>query len=157
MRGLQSVRQYERISSGPGAAVAVRFRLAAPNRMAYRTGGGEAIVVGRREWSRTADLPLWTRRQFGAGIPFSTRRWFRWTVYARSIRLLGVRREHDRRIAEVALMDHATPLWFRLWVDLSTMRVHRARMIADGHFMTQRFSRFNQPLTIKPPPAADVR
>ena len=96
-------------------------------------------------------MPSWQRRRFGAGLPFRTRRWFRWTPYARSIRLLGVRRDSGRRVAELALMDHGTPLWYRLWVDLSTMRVIRARMIANGHFMTHRFSHFGAPVTIEPP------
>jgi hypothetical protein len=33
------------------------------------------------------------------------------------------------------------------------MRVVRVRMIAEGHFMTQRLHGFNRPLAIAPPPA----
>ena len=48
-------------------------------------------------------------------------------------------------------MDPDTPVWFRLTVDLDTFRVSAVRMIADGHFMSQRFYAFNQPLQIQPP------
>ena len=56
-----------------------------------------------------------------------------------------------RRTARLALMDPDTPVWFRLTVDLDTFRVSAVRMIADGHFMSQRFYAFNQPLQIQPP------
>lgn len=159
MRGLDTVHQYERIDSGPGAFVVTRYRLQAPDRFTYTIEGpgNRSIVVGDRQWLKPGDLTKWELRKFGAGLPFRTRRWFRWTPYARSVRLLAIHRRDGRRIAELALTDHATPLWYRLWVDLSTMHVTRARMIAGGHFMSHRFRGFNEPLSIRPPPAADVR
>ena len=38
----------------------------------------------------------------------------------------------------------ANPVWYRLWVDLQTRRVLKTRMIAGGHFMTDRYSRFDE-------------
>lgn len=54
-------------------------------------------------------------------------------------------------------MDEATPIWYRLRIDLATMRVLRVRMIADGHYMTQRFTSFDEPVSIQPPEGADGR
>lgn len=159
MRALDTVRQYESINSGPGTFVIRRYRFQAPNRFAYTVegSGARSIVVEDRQWSKRGDTPKWEAGQFGGGRPFRTRRWFRWSRYARSVRLVDIRRTTGRRIAELALTDHATPVWYRLWVDLSTMRITRARMIANGHFMTHRFSGFNDPFKIQPPPPDDVR
>lgn len=159
MRALDTVRRYERIDSGPAGFVVTHYRFQAPDRFAYTVegAGSRSIVIGDRQWSKFGDMPSWQLGEFGAGLPFRTRRAFRWTPYARSVRLLAIRRERGRRTAELALADHATPLWYRLWVDLSTMRVTRARMIANGHYMTHRFSGFNNPLTIEPPTPDGVR
>jgi len=157
MGELRSVRQHERVTSGPGSLAETWYRLRAPDRLAYRTNGrAESVTIGADQWSRVAGLP-WRKDRFGGGGPaFRTRSWFRWTSYSRAVRLLGVRREGDRRVAEVALMDQATPVWFRLTIDLGTERVLRARMVAGGHFMTQRFAAFNRPLRIEPPVKSDV-
>lgn len=151
MRGVRSVREWERVASGPDSKVVTRYRLQAPDRFAYEvTSGAETVVIGDRQWLRTEDLP-WELREFGAGLPFRTERWFRWSIYGRSVRLLDVGREDGRRAARLALFDEATPVWYRLTVDLATMRVLHTRMIADGHFMTQRFNGFNEPVSIEPP------
>jgi hypothetical protein len=85
------------------------------------------------------------------------RTWFRWTPYARAVRLLALERRGARRIAKLALMDEATPVWYRVRIDLATMRIPWARMIADAHFMTRRYYAFNRPVRIRPPraPARD--
>ena len=159
MRALDTVRQYERISSGPAAFVVRRYRFQAPDRFAYTVNGdgSRSIVIGNRRWLKPGDAQQWELGVFGDGRPFRTRRWFDWTPYARSVRLLDIRRVAGRRTAELALTDHTTPVWYRLRVDLATMRITRARMIADGHFMTHRFSAFNAAPAIEPPAPGDVR
>lgn len=152
MRGLESVTERELVTSGPGTRSVSIYRLRAPDRLAYRSNlGSEAVDVGRRQWFRVPGL-AWQRRPDGA-LPFSTRSWFRWSVYARAVRLLSVRREGGRRIAELALMEQGTPVWHRLDIDLATLRVLRARVITSGHFITQRLSAFNRPTTIRSPRA----
>ncbi|MGH2799906.1 MAG: hypothetical protein ACRDM0_20075, partial [Thermoleophilaceae bacterium] len=116
------------------------------------SGGTESIVIGKRDWVRSGG-PRFERRAFGGGGPgFRTRSWFRWTSYARFVALLEGETAHGRRLLRIALMDEATPVWYRLTVDRATMRVLGARMIAEGHFMTQRLYDFNRPLAIEPPP-----
>ena len=146
MRSLRSVREVEHVTSGPGSYARTAYRLRA-HRMSFTTSGGTRVVVlGERRWFSGSDTE-WTRGSYGSGIPFSLRRWFRWTTYATAVRVL---RRH-RGVTELALMDPATPVWVRLIVDDRTRRVLRERMISTGHFMRSRFFAFNRPLSIQPP------
>jgi hypothetical protein len=77
--------------------------------------------------------------------------WFRWTPFARSVRLLGERRRAGGRIAEVAFVDHSAPSWYRLVIDLAIHRVLRARVVAEGQFVRQSFHGFDRPMGIRPP------
>ena len=65
-------------------------------------------------------------------------------------RLLSLRKERRRRVAEIALMDPATPIWFRLEIDLASMRVVADRMVTGAHFMSRRYL-FDRRFEIVPP------
>lgn len=157
MRGLTSVRQIETVTSGPGSFARTDFRLVAPDRMAFRTDRGvQSVVDGDRQWRRVGSGP-WTAGEYGAGLAFRTGRWFRWTPYARTARLLGIRRQGGRRVAQLALYDPGTPVWLRLDVALATRRVLRERVVARAYYMTARYRAFDRPLPIALPEAADVR
>jgi copper transport protein len=147
MRSLRGVREVERVTSGPGSYARTAYRLRAPHGMSFTTSGGTRVVVlGKRRWFRGSDTQ-WTRGSYGSGIPFSLRRWFRWTTYATAVRVLL----RHRGVTELALMDPATPVWIRLTVDDRTHRVVRERMISTGHFIRSRFFAFNRPVSIQPP------
>lgn len=161
MRRLRTVREDERVQTIPGITAETRYRLQAPNKFAYvnaviRAGVprpralGASIVLGKTQWFRVAGSD-WRRQAFGGGLAFRTRSWFTWTSYAQAVRLLDVHRESGRRIAVLALADPGTPAWWRLFVDLRTMRVVRDRLVTKAHFMTQRYFAFNAPLRIRPP------
>ena len=151
MRRLRSVREHEKVTSGPGSFAGTVYTLRAPDRMRFVTNLGAATVsIGKRRWARTGDSP-WVRVASESGSAFSVRRWFRWTTYARSVQILDRRRERDRWVTELALMDPATPVWFRLVVDDRTGRVLRERMTARAHFMRARYEAFNADLTVKAP------
>jgi putative copper export protein len=151
MRGLDSVRQTEEVTSGPGSYARTEYRFRAPDRMALETSGGvRRVVLGERQWFRTRMSP-WQRTSYGSGIPFALRRWFRWTTYARSVRLLDRRREAGRPVTELALMDPATPVWLRLVIDERTGRVLRERMVTKAHFMTSRYFGFGRRTRIETP------
>jgi copper transport protein len=151
MRSLRSVREVEEVTSGPASYGRTDYRLRAPNRMAFVTNlRGQSVIIGRRQWLRGAETP-WTRTSYGSGLPFSVARWFRWTTYATAVRLLRRERENGRPIAELGLMDPATPVWLRLVVDERTGRILRERMVTKAHFMRSRYFAFNQPLSIKAP------
>lgn len=149
MRRLRSVRESERVTSGPGSLATTEYRVKAPNRLAYATrAGSENVTIGGRQWFRVAGEP-WRRQRRSS--PFRSRSFFRWTPYARAVRLLDVRRERGSRVAELALMDPGTPVWQRLIVDLVTDRILRGRLITGGHYMDTRYYDFNAPLDISPP------
>lgn len=149
MRGMRSLRQEETVTSGPGSYARTDYRLRAPDRMAFRTNNrAESVILGRQRWFRSADTG-WRHSRSGAGESFSTRRWFRWTTYARDVRVL----RRDRRVAEIAFMDPTTPVWFRLVIDRRTGRVLEERMTTPGHFMTTRYRGFNQRVRIEVPDA----
>lgn len=151
MRALRSLRQVETITSGPGTYARTRFRLRAPNRLAYATDRGiENVVIGAQRWLRAPDIP-WQRETFGSGIAFSTRTWFRWTAFAQEVRLLRTWRTGGRRFAELALMDPGTPVWMRLTVALDSRRVLREQQTSAGRFVRTTYSSFDQPLMITPP------
>jgi len=151
MRGLRSLEEEERLTSGPGTYVRTLYRLRAPDTFTYRTSSGaRSIVIGKRQWDRVAGEP-WQAGPFGGLSAFRTRNFFRWTVYARAARLLRIYQQSGRRMAELELMDPATPVWYRLYVDLSTDRVRADRMVTGAHFMDRRYFAFNSPVRIAPP------
>ena len=153
MRRLHSVREVEEVTSGPGSYARTDYRLLAPDRMAYRTSSGnKSVIVGKRQWFRPGAEP-WETSGYGSGLAFRTRSWFRWSTYGRSVRLLGVGRRGERRVATLALFDEGTPVWYRLSVDLAAKRVLADQMTTDGHFMNARYYAFNKPLTIAVPVA----
>ena len=152
MAGLDSLREVETVTSGPGSFARTDYRLLAPDRFAYATSGGsKSVVVGSRQWLRTPGSPWRVSRYGGGGPGFRTRSWFRWTPYAQAVRLLGVSTTGGQRSAELALMDPGTPVWLRLTVDLATMRATRERMIAQAHYMSRRYFAFNRPVSIRRP------
>ena len=151
MRALRSLRQEETVTSGPGTFARTSYRLRAPNRMAFVTDRNvRTVIIGRRDWYRAPGME-WQTGTERRPMPFRTRSWFRWTPFEDSARLLGRRIVRGRRVAEVAVFDRGTPVWYRLTIDVRTRRVLRVRMIAASHFMWQRFHAFNQPTTIGPP------
>ena len=155
MRRLRSVRQIEEVSSGPGSFARTVYRLQAPDRLAFRTDRGvELVVIDRRQWRRTRP-GAYVTGEYGAGLPFLTRSWFRWTVYGRSVRLLGIRGRRGSRVAELALFDEATPAWIRLTIDMATKRVTEEEVSSKSHITRTRYRAFNQPLQIESPRGSD--
>jgi hypothetical protein len=79
-----------------------------------------------------------------------------WWTHRSHVRLLDIRKLHGERIADIALADIrppsvSIPFWFRLRIDLTSMRVLAMRMITVGHFMDQRYYAFDTPVRIRPP------
>lgn len=151
MRALRTARQVEQVTSGPGSYSRIVYTVQAPDRLKLVTNLGlNTISIGKRTWSRTTDTP-WFSRPDGSPLGFSVRRFFRWTPYARSARLLTRRKRAGRPIAELALMDQATPVWQRLTIDERSGRVLRERTITRAHFIRSRFEAFNDRLRVRPP------
>jgi hypothetical protein len=151
MRAQPRVVEREDLTSGPGTFVRTIYRLQAPNRFTYKTDRGvRSVVIGRHQWDRTPGQP-WQATQFGGGTAFRTNDFYRWTPYAVSARLLSLRAEGGRKVAEIAVMDPAAPpLWFRLKIDRQSMRVLADRMVTEAHFMGRRYF-FDRSFNVVPP------
>jgi copper transport protein len=150
MGALRSVREFERVSSAPGAQAITHYRLRAPDRYAFETGGGvKTVAIGPRLYDRVRSDP-W-RVGLAPEGPFRFPEWFRYTPYARASRFLGERVERGRRVAEVAFADTATPVWQRLVIDQATGRVLRESLTAPARFTTRTYGAFNGPVTIVAP------
>jgi cation-transporting ATPase V len=151
MRALPGVRVDETLTSGPPDPVErIRYRFAAPDRMAYtvNTGGG-VIAIGATLWSITPGHG-WQRSSYGGGS-FSTRKWYDWSEYDQSAQVLDERDLDGRRVADVALMSPTLPVWFQLSIELSSGMVSRVGMVAGGHFMTDSYSQYAAAQRIAPP------
>jgi len=154
---LRSQRITERFSSGLGGRPAVsRYRISGRHdyaRVTRHVGESETIAIGRRYWTRQSG-GTWQKQ---IDTAFDTRELMAWWTHRSAVRLLDLHVARGRRIAEVALADippagsPRPPFWFRLSIDVRSMRVLRMRMIAPGHFMNQRYYAFNGPLRIRPP------
>lgn len=156
MRDLDTAVERESTSSGIGPGARTTYRIQAPDRMAWSTDRGiGTVVIGDRQWRRAPGLgPGWQEGSYGGGLAFRTRTWFRWTPFARSIRLLGVERVDGRRLARLALFDEGTPVWMRIDVDLETDRVLGVRSLTPSTFTTTTLSDFDEPLDIVAPEEA---
>lgn len=153
MRALRSVREIEGGSSIPGLSATTRYRLQAPNRMAFVTDGGVSnVVIGSQQWLRGQPGAPVVKGSFGAGVPFRLRSWFTWSTYAQHVFLLGHRLENGRDVTVLGLMDPGTPAWWQLFVDTRSHRMLHSRLVTYAHFDTERYYAFNKPLRITPPP-----
>jgi len=145
MGALTTLRMSETLTSGLGPVVRTEYRLEAPDRIGFETSGGQrTIIVGKRRWDREGDR--WLESPF-PGSPVPTYVW----DGAKQARLLGSTTLRGTPVQILALYDpNLGPAWFRLLV-APNGRVLEARMLAPAHFMTQRFSGFDEPLTLEAP------
>jgi hypothetical protein len=151
MRALRTLRQVEVVSSSaaPDRSARTTFRFQAPDRMAYTTATTRSVVIGSRIWIRADPTLGW--QPLGGVEPFRVRDAFRWTVFTATARLLAVRREGRRRVAELALLDYGYPIWYRLTVDLRGRHVVRARLLTPDNRIEDRYLGFDAPVRIRPP------
>jgi hypothetical protein len=133
----------ERLASSPTHAIRARFEIAAPNRLTYRiAGGAQAVVIGGRRWDHASAREQWVRSsQTPLRLPAPT-----WTA-VRDARLVAA----DRRAFTVTFLDPTIPAWFTVRADRRTFRPAEVRMVAAGHFMRDRYSRYDVPIRIRPP------
>ena len=69
----------------------------------------------------------------------------------RDARILRRGVDRGRPVWTIAFLDPTIPAWFRAQVDRRTFRTLDVHMTAAAHFMHDRYSRFDAPLTISPP------
>jgi copper transport protein len=152
MRRLRSLRQVEVVESAAAAGTRgrVEFRFRAPDRMAYETGAAESVVIGARSWIRAESVSRW-QPLARAEEAFRLDDGFRWTVFASTARLLGVRAAGHRRLAELALLDWGYPVWYRVTVNLKSDRVIRQKLVTPENRIEDRYFAFGRPVEVEPP------
>lgn len=153
MRGLATFRQAEYVQSAVAAGRRVRtdFVFQAPDRMRYEGLSTAGVIIGRRMWLRPDPVTGW-QPAAPAETALRVRDGFRWGVFAETARLLGVRTDGGRRVADLAFLDWGYPVWYRLQIDLDRDVVLEARLTTPENRIDDRFSGFDAPARVMPPP-----
>jgi hypothetical protein len=139
-RALQTVTVEESIASGPRPPQRSRQLMVAPDRFEFRLADGTAgIVVGGRRWDRVGK-GAWEPGVQAPPLRLPTPLWSR---ARRDAWLIGPSR--------ITFLDPSLPAWFDVSLDPRTGLPLRLHMIAAAHFMSDRYSRFDQPMRIVPP------
>jgi copper transport protein len=163
---LRDVRIHETLRGGPTVPNITDYQLQAPDRFAFTFGRasqllGETVIIGPKEWERSAGQHGWTLSEYGGGNTFAASTYLGWwTPYAQSPRLMRLERTATATVADIATLSeiqYVGPVWLRLRLDLTHRRLELLRMITAGHFMTQQWGAFNRPLHIQAPPGSPVR
>jgi copper transport protein len=140
-RSLHTLVIHERLASSSRNVVVTTYRVEAPNRLAYKVvHGPEAVIIGGTRWDR---LPggRWERSELE---PLTEPEPFWGPDPMRNARLLSP--------GHASFYDPRLPAWFELTFDPKTARLLALKMTAQAHFMRHRYSGFDRPLRIVPPP-----
>ncbi len=147
-RALRSLVIHERLASSSRNVVVTTYRIAAPDRLAYRiVNGPQAVIVGATRWDRQPG-GRWQRsatQRIVEPQPF----WGDDPV--RNAHLLGTGRVAGREVRIASFFDPRIPAWFQLWIDRRSFRLLALRMTAQAHFMRHRYTGFDVPQRIRPP------
>jgi hypothetical protein len=146
-RSLRSLSFSESLASGPGHVVLSTWRVQAPDRIAYQVKGGWAgIVVGDTRWDKGPGAKHWVsspQTRLTQPIPG----WVKVT----DAHVLGSTTVRGRPAWRVSFYDPATPGWFTVLVDKTSLRIYQVRMTATAHFMRDDYGSFNTTPAIRPP------
>lgn len=137
---LKSVSLHQKLGSSPTVFSVARFVFVAPDKLRYEIeGGSQAVIVGRRRWDRVSASDAWTvssqDRVDVMHVPW--------------------RRAIDAHLVApdvVTFYDPGTRAWFRVTLQPRTSLPTTVLMTGVSHFMVDRFSGFDAPATIAPPP-----
>jgi hypothetical protein len=146
-RSLRSLSFSESLASGPGHVALSRWRVQAPDRIAYQVKGGWAgIVVGDTRWDKGPGAKQWVsspQTRLTQPIPG----WVKVT----DAHVLGSTTVRGRPAWRVSFYDPGTPGWFTVRVDKTSLRIYQVRMTATAHFMRDDYGSFNTTPAIRPP------
>jgi hypothetical protein len=133
----KTVEFVERLASDADHAVTARWRLEAPNRVAYSIAdGAQGIVIGARRWDRAGGGAAWVESpQTPVRQPTT-----QWTFATNAHRLAA---------DTITFADPTIPAFFTLHLRGSRPRL--LEMTAAAHFMTDRYVSFDSPPRIRPP------
>ncbi len=150
MTTLGSVRLLSIVSSGFGGSPAISHGIYQPGHALRLTGGnGFALVtIGNTSWQRQPNSQQWIRLATAQQVdPFGN--------YAQqgavNVRQLGTIRSNGRRVVVLAYWVPGQQYWYRVWIDPKRHLIIQDQIITPGHYLTDQYSAFNQPITIRPP------
>ena len=151
---LQSAKLDESLSGRVGGVTyRTVYRFQAPDRMEYTLNGSTTIIIGEREFSRTANGG-WSEQPFPApGFRWPSGYYREFWRGAAAIRLLGTATVDGVPVTEVAFVRPDVPAWFRVWIGTSDGLIRREQMRAEGHIMDHTYSGFDRATAIGPPPS----
>ena len=156
---LRSAVIHESLRGSPTVPDITVYKLVAPDRFSYELtrGGqpiGDTVIIGKEEWTRSAGQRRWQSTAYGPQ-PWSAVSYLSWWGdYTDASRLMDSYRRGATRYADVATVTEVPglgPVWLRLHFDVSHERLLGLRMITAGHFMSQAWGSFDQPVAITPP------
>ena len=129
----------ERLSSSPTISTTTRFRMIAPDKLAYQTRNGPAgIVIGDLRWDKDNPRARWVKSP-------------QTPVHVTEPGWGGATNVHEIAPGELTFLDRNVPAWFH--VTLGEKRPRRVQMTAAAHFMDDRYLGFDVPVEISPPPS----
>ncbi len=142
-RSLRSVEYVERLASDPRNKVVAEFTLERPNRLEYRIrGGADGIIIGPRRWDRSRGGKWVASPQEVTPQPEPI-----WSGHSTNAYLLKA----TPTTYVVSFFKPAGPVWFTLRLDRRTFLPRSLRMTAAAHFMTHRYTSFNEARKIRAP------
>lgn len=143
-RRLRTVDYVERLASSPRARVVADFTLERPDRLMYTIhGGADGIVIGARRWDRVPGGKWVPSQQDRTPQPEPI-----WSGHFTNAYVLKA----TPATYVVSFFKPVGPVWFTIALDRSTLLPRTLRMTAAAHFMTHRYTSFNAPRRIEPPP-----
>jgi hypothetical protein len=146
-RSLRSVSSYEELASSPRPPLRTRWRMEAPDRVAYQVRGGWAgVVVGEARWDRAPGSERWVKSS-QTRLTQPVPGW----ASVKDAHLLGSGVVGGRPVWRISFFDPGTPAWFTIALDKQTLRTLDVWMIATAHFMHDAYGSFNSTKPIEPP------
>jgi hypothetical protein len=143
-RSLRSVAYLERLAYDPDHAITTLWRLERPNRVSYSiAGGAEGIVIGARRWDRNKRNAPW-HESAQTPLPQPATLW----DAATNAHVIA----DDGITKTVSFADSGIPAFFTVVLDAKTLLPRSLQMTASAHFMSERYTSFNDPRKIFPPP-----
>ncbi len=143
-------REREQIADGVGGVAVTELDLVRPDRLRFRTGGGnEAVIIGSTRYFRTAGGP-WEKDTLPSPVslqgPFAT-----YLQEPQGTVLGRPGRCGDESCRAVLWRSPGGTAVFAAWVGEKTYRVYRLLMVALAHYMTTEAYDHDAPLRIAPP------
>jgi hypothetical protein len=159
---LQSVRYTQWLADGRGNAGFSEHAVSAggngrPAGFTYRAPGGmEAIVIESTRWIKLPGDLGWTKQEGVVTVPPS--QWGEEYAGATQFTILGEETVDGAKTQILAFLVPETvqprrsAAWYLWWVDSESGRVRREAMVSRFHYMLNRFSEFDVPVELNPPP-----